>query len=324
MKRIHRYALVSTAVLAAMTLGSSWARAWDADLEDRPVDQPEGDVPAVARLPLAPPDGVYLVTETYVDDIVIREGPVTTYATETIDRITGSYARVLETVATGAGSGFDGAAFNGRAALTDGRAVAGTYYENYIRTEDGFVAVSIVFFQDDVEIARARREAAAVRPAAPAERTPAAPGAGPVGAGPIDVAPRGVIDPVVDEPAPRPSERPADPVVPIGPDAKVLPVPLPDRAIEVLRARRTRISFADPVDRTDGVRAAVTGWRFVAGEGIALGPVRGGAGDPFMVRWDRLAAPGSAWVLRFRLDLADGSTREQAIRVSVRAPGLVE
>jgi hypothetical protein len=322
MKRNHRYALVSAAVLAAMTLGSSRARAWDADLEDRPIDRPDGDVPAAARPPLAPPDGVYLVTETYVADIVIREGPVTTYATETIDRISGSYARVLETVATGAGSGFDGAAFNGRAALTDGRAVAGTYYENYIRTDDGFVAVSIVFFQDDVEIARARREAAAVRPAAPVERTPAARGT--VGAGPVDVAPRGVIDPVIDGPAPRPIERPADLVVPIGPDAKVLPAPLPERAIEVLRARRTLISFAEPVDRTDGVRVAVTGWRFAAGEGIALGPVRGGAGDPFMVRWDRLAAPGSAWVVRFMLDLADGSTREQAIRVSVRAPGLVE
>ncbi|MHB8631777.1 MAG: hypothetical protein ACYC9W_07610, partial [Candidatus Limnocylindria bacterium] len=85
--------------------------------------------------PVAPPPGVYLVTETYAGDSVTRAGPVTTYSTETIHQSTGSYARVLESVGTGGASAYDGVAFNGRAALTDGRTVAGTYYENYVRTD---------------------------------------------------------------------------------------------------------------------------------------------------------------------------------------------
>lgn len=76
------------------------------------------------------PEGVYLVTETYVRDVVTIEGPLTTYETETVAWSPGSYARELETVGTGTASALDGAAFNGRLALSDGRPVAGTFYEN--------------------------------------------------------------------------------------------------------------------------------------------------------------------------------------------------
>ena len=57
--------------------------------------------------PVAPPAGIYLVTDTYTGDSVTRSGPLTTYTTETVHETTGSYARVLETVATGGSSGYD-------------------------------------------------------------------------------------------------------------------------------------------------------------------------------------------------------------------------
>jgi hypothetical protein len=91
--------------------------------------------------------------------------------------------------------------------------------------------------------------------------------------------------------------------------------PLPDRSIEVLRSRRTAISLAG---------AGVRGWRLVAGDVVLLGPATGRADDPLIVRWDRLAPPGASWVLRVAIDRTDGTSRDLAIRVTVRAPGLVE
>ena len=287
--------LVVAASLAATLIAATPACAWDPDSEDWSFDPPEGAAWAPEPAPVAPPEGIYLVTETYVDDIVTRSGPVTTYATETVHETTGSYARVLESVATGARSGYDGAAFNGRAELTDGRSVAGTYYENFILTDAGYIPVSVVFFQDDLEIARAARAAAPTSGQIP----------GPVPEPALALAPRPVLE-----------ER--EVTVPTILPGRVAPPPLPDRAIEVLRARRIAISFTDPAD------LGVAGWRFASGEGIALGPVSGRAAEQFLVRWDRLAPPGGAWVARFLIDFTDGTTRELAIRVTVRAPGLVE
>src|SRR5204863_7869013 len=86
---------------------------------------------------IAPPPGIYYVTDTYVADVVTSSGPLTTYSTTTVHESTGSYARVLDTVGTGASSAFDGSAFNGRRTLGDGRSVAGRYYENYPLTGGG-------------------------------------------------------------------------------------------------------------------------------------------------------------------------------------------
>ena len=302
--------LVATASVAVMLIASSPACAWDPDAEDRRADRPETEVWAPEPAPVAPPEGIYLVTETYVDDVVIRSGPVTTYATETAHETTGSYARVLESVPTGAPSSYDGTAFNGRAALSDGRSVAGTYYENYIRTDEGYVPVSVVFFQDDLEVARATRSLAPVsQPLPDSVREPS-----PASTGPTE-SPRGAVTPQVDraDPPGGPTERAV--TVPATVPGRSAPAPLADRAIEVLRARRIGVSFAGP---------GVVGWRFASGEGIALGPLSGSAADRFFVRWDHLAPLGQAWVARFFVDYLDGTTRDLAIRVTVRAPGLVE
>lgn len=300
-----RRALMLPALFVAMLLAPSRASAWAPDPDVEASDEPDGSAWAPAPEAAAPPEGIYLVSETYVDDVVSRDGPVTIYATETVPEITGSYARILESLPTGARSGYDGAAFNGRAALTDGRAVAGTYYENFVRTDNGFVAVSIVFFQDDLEIARAADGMAPALPP-PAERAPAV--ETPAGPAPST--------PLVGWVAPRienvPSVRDPDPV---GPGRGTPWPPLPDVTLEVLRARRVAIPLSYP---------GAVAWRFVSGEGTALGALSGGIADPFVARWDRLAPVGGAWVDRFQLDFADGTMRELAVRIAVRAPGLVE
>ena len=312
---MNRSLVAAASIAVTLTLiASSPACAWDPDWDGRPSDRPESAAWTPQPAPVAPPEGVYLVTETYVDDVVTRSGPVTTYATETAHEVTGSYARVLESVPTGARSTYDGTAFNGRTALADGRSVASTYYENYIRTDLGYIPVSIVFFQDDSETARAGHDTTRIsRPAPEATSTPA-----PRSTATPSAQPRGAVSPPVDAADRRPAPEQREVTVPTRPPGRLVSAPLPDRSIEVLRARRIAISFGGPGG------PGVAGWRFLSGDGTALGPLSGAATDQFFVRWDRLAPLGAAWVMRFFVDLADGTTRELAIRVTVRAPGLVE
>ena len=307
---MKRSLMLATSI-AATLIATSPACAWDPDLDVGPADPEPGNVSTPRSEPAAAPDGVYLVTETYVDDVVTHAGAVTTYATETAHEITGSYAKVLESVATGARSGYDGAAFNGRAALTDGRSVAGTYYENYIRTDSGYIPVSVVFFQDDLEIARATRSIP------PASRPAADPYVAPQ---PVTPSPDGqaigAVTPIVEgNDGSRASRGEREAAVPNGPPGQAVVAALPDRAIEVLRARRIAIAFADP---------GVVRWRFVGGEAVVLGAAGGDGGERFFARWDRLAPVGGAWLVRFVVSFSDGTTRDLALRVTVRAPGLVE
>ena len=289
--------------LAMLVLSLAFTRpaaAWD------PTDDPDSDGTPPEWTPDPAPAGLYLVTETYAGESVVRAGGVTTYSTETVHETTGTYARVLETVGTGSSSAYDGAAFNGRASLSDGRAVAGTYYENYIWSAGGFVAVSVVFFQDDSEVARAE---AAARPRTPATDAPAAPPTPPVAfepapalspvSGPTGV---GAVSPIVVEDRLTPSERASS-------------APLADRAIEVLRGRRTSLAFSG---------LDVRRWRIVTCECVILGPLGGTGDDAFVARWDRMAPAGSSWAVRFVVDRADGMSQEIVVRVAVRAPGLVE
>lgn len=304
--------LMLAASIAAMLIATSPACAWDPDWDVGRADPDPGNGWTPGSELAAAPDGVYLVTETYVDDVVTHSGAVTTYATETTHEITGSYAKVLESVATGAPSGYDGAAFNGRAALTDGRSVAGTYYENYIRTDSGYIPVSVVFFQDDLEIARATRSIPpASRPAADLYVAPR-----PVTPSP-DGQTIGAVTPIVEgTDGPRASREEREAIVPTnGPPGRAVVAPLPDLQVEVLRARRVAIAFADP---------GVVRWRFVGGEAVVMGPTGGDSSGRFVARWDRLAPVGGAWLVRFVVSLSDGTTRDLTLRVTVRAPGLVE
>lgn len=300
--------LVLAATVVCLGLGSAPALAWDPDWDPAAAEPPAPPAWEPEPSPVEPPVGVYLVTDTYAGDAVVQNGPVTTYTTETVHEITGSYARVLESVGTGGSSAYDGAAFNGRAALTDGRAVAGTYYENYIRTDYGFVPVSVVFFQDDAEIARASGAAtpatpgAGAAPTAPESRVLLLPPAVPVAGTPLPGA--GSVTPIVDRPNPPAPAAPSR--------AATL---LADRALEILRGRRASIAF---------VGSDVRAWRYVSGEAVSLGALSGTASDPFVGRWDRLAPPGDSWIVRFAIDYADGTTHDLLVRVTVRAPGLVE
>lgn len=295
---MKRLTLALIAVTLVATAQPGLAR--DPFRDDGKIVEPGAAGWAPASAPVAPPPGIYLVTDTYAGDSVTRSGPLTTYTTETVHETTGSYARVLETVATGAASAYDGAAFNGRASLTDGRPVAGTYYQNYVWTEAGFVPVSVVFFQDDSEIAREQDRARA-------QPTPvAAPGSSP---GPSSTT-SGPVIPTIAPPVHGDPASPPPTPAPVRPS-----VLLPDRSIEVLRGRRTTISFLG-----DDVRS----WRFLSGEGVALGALAGTAADPFIARWDVLAPAGATWAVRFLVGYADGTTHERVLRVAVRAPGLVE
>jgi hypothetical protein len=294
--------LISATTLVLLLVAGRPALGWNPYRDDPDFDWPQPVAWTPEPAPVAPPPGVYLVTETYAGDSVTRAGDMTTYSTETVHEVTGSYARVLESVGTGRSSAFDGAAFNGRAALTDGRGVAGTYYENYVRTDGGFVPVSVVFFQDDQEIARA---------STPVQQPPVAPQVpAPVSvAEPVIVrnpSPAAVVTPVFEREEPLP--------VPITPPARASLV-LPDRSVEVLRGRRTTLSISG-----QDVRA----WRFLSGETVALGALTGTGGEPFVARWDRLAPPNATWAVRFIVDYADGTSHELVVRVAVRAPGLVE
>jgi hypothetical protein len=291
--------LILAAIMSLSAAGAQPALGWDPYLGPPWAPEPPASwTPEPA--PVAPSSGIYLVTDTWAGDTVTTAGAVTTYSTDTVHQTTGSYARILDIVGTGGSSAFDGAAFNGRASLTDGRSVAGTYYESYVLTDGGFVPVGVVFFQDDSEIARAMREAAA-RPA-PAPSSPVAavvlPGRRATGA-------TGAITPIIDRERPLPS-------LPPRPRPSVL---LQDRTVEVLRGRRTTVSLSG---------ADVHGWRFLSGEAVALGALAGAPGEPFVARWDRLAPPNATWVIRFLIDYADGTSHELALRVAVRAPGLVE
>ena len=326
-------AALAASVLLAMP---SPAGAWDPfDSDEDGWQQPPAAPPPPDPAPLiAPPPGVYYVTDTYVADVVTSEGPLTTYTTTTVHESTGSYARVLETVGTGDTSAFDGEAFNGRRTLGDGRAVAGTYYENYVLGDAGFLPVSIVFFQDDAELARA-----IWGPPVPPGTSPGGgePGSSGSSAEPstsccpaLPLEPGGtLIEPRDDRAGPpggrtTPPDRraPAAPI-PVRPGVSLLPASPPVGSVEVLRGRPVTLwlrAFAG--DREVPVRS----WTLLSGEsGRALATAGTGAA-PFRAAWERLAPPDRAYVLRFRIEVDTRATGhafvDMTIAVTVRSPAL--
>lgn len=290
------------------------------------------------------PQGLYLVTEVYVADIVSVAGPLTTYTTSTVVETPGTYARVIDTVGTGAASAYDGSAFNGRTALDDGRGVAGTYYENFVLSNGEFVPVSVVFFQDDSALAAGAPPPptpspvqtpaptpvpiAVVQPAPiPAAATPmpvaTAPQAPPVTL-PTEIA---RIDPLVEPPlaaAQPPSRNDTPPRPPvIRPGISASPIGEVRFEIEVLRGRAIPLWIRAAAD---GMPHPVASWRIRSGEHIALGPTSGGGDDALSARWDVVTPPGVAWILGVDVDLVIGGVPQSSfgeIAVVVRSPALV-
>jgi len=272
------------------------------------VEQPSDPVRFV-------PAGLYYVTDTYVGDLVATNGGTTTYSTTTVHESTGTYARVIDNVATGASSAFDGSSFNGRGALTDGRALAGTYYENFVLTASGYVPVSIVFFQDDSE---SRRRGAVASPApassAPATSAPTAtvaPAGGPVTS-------RGVA-------TPAPSFKPKAPTPPadvrlragvaLAPDGPTL------ASAEVLRGRLVHFW---PRAFANDVAVPIRSWRLVSAQPDRISAVSGDV-EPLAAQWIQMPAAGVRWSLRFEVytERAPTERLEAQISVTVRSPALI-
>ena len=301
------------AVLAFFVILSAPALARDPFAEDdgsEPLPPEERVDPAPF---IAPPPDLYYVTDTYVADVVTTTGPLTTYQTTTVHESTGSYARVLETVGTGASSVYDGSAFNGRRSLGDGRLVAGTYYENYVLTESGFLPVSIVFFQDDAELARllaipTLRAGLVVAPSTSVAALAARPSPPLCCVGP----------------APGVSSVPtAAPIKSIRPGISLLPVSAPLSTVEVLRGRPVVLFLRAFVDDRE---VPVRSWTVAGGEAGEAIMTTGSGEVPFRTSWNRLPPPGSAYQLVFRIDVDTAEMGRRSVNgtiaVIVRSPAL--
>ena len=300
-------------VFVVLLLWSSPALAWDPFPEDGDNTPPQGEREPDPVPFIAPPPGIYYVTDTYVADVVTSTGTLTTYSTTTVHESTGSYARVLDMVGTGASSAFDGSAFNGRRTLGDGRSVAGTYYENYVLGADGFVPVSIVFFQDDAELARLL---AAVPVPAVNTPAPSIPATASPTARPSPPACCGTERPTIASPTLAPAR-------PIQPRISLLPLGAPVAMLEVLRGRAVSLyPRAFVGDREIPVRS----WTVIGGDaGDAL--VTAGSGAvAFRTSWRRLAPPGAVFEVVFRIEVDTPETGHRtidtAIAVVVRSPAL--
>lgn len=257
------------------------------------------------------PAGLYYVTDTYVGDVVATSGVTTTYSTATVHESTGTYARVIGTVDTGASSAFDGYAFNGRGALTDGRALAGTYYENFVLTAAGYVPVSIVFFQDDSE---SKRRGSAPSPS-PAPSTPAAtsvPGGGPVSS-------RSAL-------TPAPAFRPTTPIAPVAPRLRAGVALAPDGAtLESAEVLRGRLVHFWPRAFANDVAVPIRSWRLLSAQPDRISASSGNI-EPLAAQWIQMPDPGVRWSLRFEIftELAPTERLEAQITIAVRSPALID
>jgi hypothetical protein len=265
------------------------------------------------------PAGLYFVTDTYLADVVATAGATTTYSTTTVHQSTGTYARVIDTVDTGTSSAFDGSAFNGRGALTDGRALAGTYYENFVLTATGYVPVSIVFFQDDSETRR--QASASTRSQTPAPASTAVPA--------TTTAPTVAPGPSRRVTTPAPSFRPQTtgaPVAPVGPTLRAGIALASDgptlASAEVLRGRL--IHFWPRAFAND-VAVPIRSWRLLPPEPDHISADSGSVG-PLAAQWVRMPAPGVRPLLRFEIftELAPTELLEAQITIAVRSPALID
>lgn len=262
------------------------------------------------------PEGLYLVTDVYAGQVVATSGNTTTYATATVSEVPGTYARVVDVVRTGDSSAFDDRSFNGRGRLTDGRSIAGTFYEDFVLTSAGFVSVNIVFFQDDSETRDAPRTSPApsrVPSASPLPTSTAAVRVWPTGAPPSAVTP----GPRVLTPTAAPRTPVGTAGVALAPDGPVI------GSVEVLRGR-TLVLW--PRAFVDGAAVPVRSWRLVSGSADFLAPLGGTAADGCAASWLSLAPGGVPFVLRYEVtsDALPGRVMTATLSVIVRSPALLQ
>lgn len=278
------------------------------------------EAPAVARDRSEPPEvpaDYYRVTEVRVADVTTRVGDLIRYETLTQHQETTSYARVLDTVATGEPSAYDGRAYNGRAALTDGRSLAGTYYEVGVVRGGALAVFGVVFFQDDSELLR--RAGIAPPPASEPDPAPldAAPPEAAAPAPPADAARELDVRAPRSDPAPLPNVRLG--VDPTGGLALL-------RSLEVDRGRRyaLRVNAA-----SDGIPVVLERWSLAAGVDDASNEAGWRPPDADLAgEWLRLAPPGTPWRLSLRAEVRTADARivavDDVLEIWVRAPAVVE
>jgi hypothetical protein len=294
-------------------------------LDDEWVPAPPPPPDPVA---LVVPSGLYYVTDTYVTDVVATSEATTIYSTTTVHESTGTYARVIDTVDTGVSSAFDGMAFNGRGALTDGQALAGTYYENFVLTAGGYVPVSIVFFQDDSETKRRQTgssSAGATNVAASSEAAATTAAAGSEAA--VTSAQPGSI--IAQPASSKPQAPTSKPQAPIEPVARTLRAGIslaPDgptlASAEVLRGRLVQFW---PRVFVDDLAVPIRSWRLLSAQPDHISAIAGST-EPVTAQWIRMPAPGVSWVLRFEIFSLVAPTKrlETQISITVRSPALVD
>ena len=295
-------------VIAIALLSSEYASARDPFEDDRPslppIERPADPVAFVV------PTGLYYVTDTYAGDVMSTSGVTTTYSTATVHESPGTYARVIDIVDTGASSTFDGSSFNGRGALTDGRALAGTYYENFVLTAAGYVPVSIVFFQDDSE-SRRRDSAPSPSPA------PSAPAAMSTPAG-IAVTSRALVTPA---PPVRPTASTAPALklragVALAPDGPTLV------SAEFLRGRLVHFW---PRAFVNDIATQIRSWRLLSAK-PDLVSATAGTSEPLAAQWIHMPDAGLRWLLTFEIftEIAPTTRLEAQISITVRSPALID
>ena len=279
--------------------------------------------------------GLHQVSEAWLGHVVTTAGPVTTFSSSSVAMDTGTSARLVASVGTGESSGYDGLLSGGRMSLSDGRLVKGDVYANYLWNGYEWVLDRYVFFQDDLEIARAAQVTAepvptstpppATPPPVHASPTPATTAPTPVTSAPAFVAP--LIGDVPSAPAAVPppggTSQPVTRTILAG--IALAPQAEPLGRVEVLRGRSVPLWVRAT---TDGMPARVVSWRLVSGELITLGPVSGSGDEPLVATWRSITAPGTAFAVRLRatIDVPGDVPQEvdAVIDVIVRSPGLVE
>ena len=294
-------------LLPSILLLSSMSANAREPLEDERIPIPNPPVPDPVALVV--PIGLYFVTDTYVGDVVATSDATTVYSTTTVHESTGTYARVIDTVDTGSSSPFDGMAFNRRGALTNGQALAGTYYENFVLTPDGYVPVSIVFFQDDSETRRRQGPLSSAAPKASASPAPAVTTA----QRPDEIA----SPPSIKEQGPIETARPTLRAgISLASDGPTL------ASAEVLRGRL--VQFWPRVFANNAV-VPIRSWRLLSAQPDRISASNGST-QPLAAQWIRMPAPGVSWSLRFEIftEVAPTERLEAEISVTLRSPALVD